>query len=72
MIVSALADRLLPCGQNGMVGVGITIGGEPAAFIVENHLSRFVEGQVRVASATCCWSCSSTHETGHRTATTWS
>lgn len=31
--------------QNGMVGVGISIGGEPAAFIVENHLSRFVEGQ---------------------------
>ena len=28
-----------------MKGVGITIGGEPAAFIVENHLSRFVEGE---------------------------
>lgn len=27
------------------VGVGISIGGEAACFIVENHLSRFVEGQ---------------------------
>ena len=30
---------------NGMTGVGISIGGEPACFIIENHLSRFVEGQ---------------------------
>lgn len=30
---------------NGMVGVGISIGGEPACFIIEEHLSRFVEGQ---------------------------
>ena len=27
------------------VGVGISIGGEAACFMVENHLSRFVEGQ---------------------------
>jgi len=27
------------------IGVGISIGGEAACFIVENHLSRFVEGQ---------------------------
>ena len=26
---------------------GISIGGEPACYIVEQHLSRFVEGQVR-------------------------
>lgn len=26
-------------------GVGITIGGDPGAYIVEHHLSRFVEGQ---------------------------
>lgn len=31
--------------DNGMIGVGISIGGEPGCFIVENHLSRFVEGQ---------------------------
>eukprot|EP00049_Salpingoeca_infusionum_P018980 m.359599 g.359599 ORF g.359599 m.359599 type:complete len:438 (-) comp18646_c0_seq1:3035-4348(-) len=31
--------------DDGTVGVGVSIGGEPAAFIVENHLSRFVEGQ---------------------------
>ena len=31
--------------DNGMIGIGITIGGEPAAFIIENHLSRFVEGE---------------------------
>lgn len=31
--------------DNGVCGVGVTIGGEPASFIVEKHLSRFVEGQ---------------------------
>ena len=31
--------------DDGTVGVGVSIGGEPACFIVENHLSRFVEGQ---------------------------
>ena len=30
---------------DGTIGVGITIGGEPGCYIVENHLSRFVEGQ---------------------------
>ncbi|KAJ9455159.1 L-rhamnonate dehydratase [Diplonema papillatum] len=30
---------------NGMTGVGIAIAGEPGCYIVENHLSRFVEGQ---------------------------
>lgn len=29
----------------GHVGVGISIGGEPACYIIENHLARFVEGQ---------------------------
>ncbi|XP_041354402.1 L-rhamnonate dehydratase-like [Gigantopelta aegis] len=31
--------------DDGSCGVGVTIGGEPAAYIVERHLSRFVEGQ---------------------------
>ena len=31
--------------EDGTCGVGVTIGGEPGCFIVENHLSRFVEGQ---------------------------
>eukprot|EP00301_Raphidiophrys_heterophryoidea_P018209 c3209_g1_i1.p2 GENE.c3209_g1_i1~~c3209_g1_i1.p2 ORF type:complete len:482 (+),score=129.36 c3209_g1_i1:98-1543(+) len=31
--------------SNGMVGVGISIGGEPACFCIENHLSRFVIDQ---------------------------
>ncbi len=31
--------------EDGTCGVGITIGGEPGCFIVEKHLSRFVEGQ---------------------------
>ncbi|OWF43765.1 uncharacterized protein LOC110459260 [Mizuhopecten yessoensis] len=31
--------------ENGECGVGITIGGEPGCYIVEKHLSRFVEGQ---------------------------
>ena len=30
---------------NGMIGVGISIGGDAACYIVEKHLSRFVEGQ---------------------------
>jgi hypothetical protein len=31
--------------DDGTTGVGVSIGGEPACFIVEKHLSRFVEGQ---------------------------
>eukprot|EP01147_Barroeca_monosierra_P006024 gene6023-7353_t len=31
--------------DTGEVGVGVSIGGEPACFIIENHLSRFIEGQ---------------------------
>lgn len=31
--------------DNGIKGVGLTIGGEPACFIIEKHLARFVEGQ---------------------------
>jgi L-rhamnonate dehydratase len=31
--------------DDGTCGVGVSIGGSPACFIVENHLSRFVEGQ---------------------------
>jgi len=31
--------------EDGTTGVGVSIGGEPACFLVENHLSLFVEGQ---------------------------
>ncbi|MBV9332069.1 MAG: L-rhamnonate dehydratase, partial [Alphaproteobacteria bacterium] len=31
--------------ENGMVGFAVTTGGEPAAFIVEKHLARFLEGR---------------------------
>lgn len=31
--------------EDGTCGVGVTIGGDPACYIVEHHLSRFVEGQ---------------------------
>jgi L-rhamnonate dehydratase len=31
--------------SNGIVGIGCSIGGEPACYIIEKHLSRFVEGQ---------------------------
>ena len=27
------------------VHVGVSIGGEPACYIIEHHLSRFIEGQ---------------------------
>ena len=30
--------------DNGVVGFAVSTGGEPAAWIVENHLARFVEG----------------------------
>jgi L-rhamnonate dehydratase len=30
---------------DGTIGFAVTTGGEPAAFIVERHLSRFLEGQ---------------------------
>eukprot|EP00937_MAST-01D_sp_MAST-1D-sp2_P006119 g6119.t1 len=38
MVVEVEAD-------DGTTGVGVTIAGEPGCFIVENHLSRFVEGE---------------------------
>jgi L-rhamnonate dehydratase len=31
--------------EDGLVGVGLSTGGEAAAFIIENHLAMFVEGQ---------------------------
>jgi len=31
--------------NDGTVGIGTSIGGPPACFIIEQHLSRFVEGQ---------------------------
>ncbi len=31
--------------ENGVVGVAVTTGGEPAAYIVEKHLARFMEGR---------------------------
>ena len=30
---------------NGITGVGISIGGDAACYIIEKHLSRFIEGQ---------------------------
>src|SRR6058998_2615414 len=30
---------------DGTVGIGCSIGGEPACYIIEKHLSRFVEGK---------------------------
>jgi len=31
--------------ENGVIGFAVTTGGEPAAFIVEKHLARFLEGR---------------------------
>ncbi len=31
--------------HGGVVGIGVSIGGNPACYIIEEHLSRFVEGQ---------------------------
>jgi len=31
--------------ENGMIGIGTSTGGEPACYLIENHFSRFIEGQ---------------------------
>src|SRR5947208_3799635 len=31
--------------EGGTIGIGVSTGGVPACFLVERHLSRFVEGQ---------------------------
>lgn len=31
--------------NNGIIGFGVSIGGEAGCYIAETHLSRFVEGQ---------------------------
>ncbi|HZQ39859.1 MAG TPA: hypothetical protein VFA87_03670, partial [Rhizomicrobium sp.] len=31
--------------ENGVTGFAVTTGGEPACFIVEKHLARFLEGR---------------------------
>src|SRR5436190_8405791 len=31
--------------DNGTIGFAVTTGGEPAAYIVEKHLARFLEGR---------------------------
>ncbi len=40
--------------DNGVVGFAVSTGGEPAAWIVENHLARFVEG-ARVTDMERIW-----------------
>jgi L-rhamnonate dehydratase len=40
--------------ESGEVGVGVSTGGIPACWIVENHLSRFVEGQ-RIDDVELIW-----------------
>merc|ERR1711981_200009 len=30
---------------NGIIGFGVSIGGQPGCYIVEKHLSSFIEGQ---------------------------
>ena len=44
--INALGTVLVEVELNdGTVGIGCSIGGEPACYIIEKHLSRFVEGQ---------------------------
>jgi len=31
--------------EDGRIGIGTSVGGEPACYIIEHHLSRFVEGK---------------------------
>jgi len=42
--------------DNGVTGFAVTTGGEPAAYIVEQHLARFIEGrQVRSSEIEKIW-----------------
>src|SRR5499426_3179087 len=44
--INALGTVLVEVELNdGTVGIGCSIGGEPACYIIEKHLKRFVEGQ---------------------------
>ncbi|XP_064594482.1 L-rhamnonate dehydratase-like [Liolophura sinensis] len=44
--INALGSLIVEVeAEDGTVGVGVTIGGEPGCFIVEKHLSRFLEGE---------------------------
>mmetsp|Transcript_102845 Transcript_102845/g.169068 ORF Transcript_102845/g.169068 Transcript_102845/m.169068 type:complete len:473 (-) Transcript_102845:54-1472(-) len=44
--INALGSMVVEIeAEDGTCGVGVTIGGAPACYIVEHHLSRFVEGQ---------------------------
>lgn len=44
--VNALGSLVVEIeADNGETGVGVSFGGPPACYIIENHLSRFVEGQ---------------------------
>ncbi|ESO83459.1 hypothetical protein LOTGIDRAFT_133359 [Lottia gigantea] len=44
--INALGSLVIEVeADDGTVGVGVTIGGEPGCYIAEKHLSRFVEGQ---------------------------
>ena len=36
----------IPYFYNNYFTKGVSIGGEPACYIIEKHLSRFIEGQV--------------------------
>ena len=45
------------CRRFSFLGLatGVSIGGEPACYIIENHLSRFVEGQVCMCMCVTEW-----------------
>ena len=48
MVQAAAADlvfRVELDDEARTVGVGISVGGEAACFVIEEHLSRFVENQ---------------------------
>ncbi|PAA85515.1 hypothetical protein BOX15_Mlig017110g3 [Macrostomum lignano] len=44
--INALGSMIVEVeAEDGTTGVGVTIAGEPGCYIVENHLSRFIEGE---------------------------
>ena len=43
--INVLGTLVVEIEAGGIVGFAVTTGGEPAAFIVEHHLSRFLEGR---------------------------
>jgi L-rhamnonate dehydratase len=48
------SNNLFGNNSNGLIGIGVSTGGEAVAFLIEMHLAMFVEGQ-NVRDRTHIW-----------------